>query len=76
MTGDGVCPKQRLVNLALLYAGTGSGEWAAEGGAAPPAPLAATKLLDSILHVELHDFYRKFLADEVRPFCARLLHDK
>ncbi|DBA93644.1 TPA: hypothetical protein ACH3X3_013719 [Trebouxia sp. C0006] len=44
--------------------GTGSGEWAAEGGAAPPAPLAATKLLDSILHVELHDFCRKFLADE------------
>ncbi|DBA65827.1 TPA: hypothetical protein ACH3X2_002859 [Trebouxia sp. C0005] len=43
---------------------SGSGEWAAEGGAAPPAPLAATKLLDSILHVELHDFCRKFLADE------------
>ncbi len=60
-------PKTDISKLGIvgLYAGTGSGEWAAEGGAAPPAPLAATKLLDSILHVELHDFCRKFLADEV-----------
>lgn len=34
---------------------------------APPAPLGATQLLDSLLHVDLHDFCHKFLADGVRP---------
>ena len=42
-----------------------SGEWDAEAGLAPPAPLGATELLDSILHVNLHDFCHRFLADGV-----------
>ena len=48
-----------------LYAGVGSDEWAAEAGVAPPAPQGTTQLLDSILHVELHDFCHRFLADGV-----------
>ena len=48
-----------------LDAGVGSDEWAAEARAAPSAPQGATQLLDSILHVELHDFCHRFLADGV-----------
>ena len=51
---------------AVGVADEGDDQFGAEGGAAPPAPLGTTQLLDSVLHVSLHDFCHKFLADEVR----------
>ena len=50
---------------AKHIADEGDDQFGAEGGAAPPAPLGTTQLLDSVLHVSLHDFCHKFLADEV-----------
>lgn len=46
-------------------------EWAAEGGVAPPIPPGTTPLLDDVLHVEMHAFCHKFLADGVctLPLC-------
>ena len=46
-------------------------EWAAEGGVAPPIPPGTTPLLDDVLHVEMHAFCHKFLADGVGtlPLC-------
>ena len=57
-----------ILKAVLAFAEGQGGEWEAEGGVAPPAPLGATHLLDSLLHVDLHDFCHKFLADGVRPF--------
>ena len=50
---------------SYVCAGVGSDEWAAEAGVAPSAPQGTTQLLDSTLHVELHDFCHRFLADGV-----------
>ena len=46
-------------------------EWAAEGGVAPPIPPGTTLLLDDVLHVDMHAFCHKFLADGVctPPLC-------
>ena len=51
-------------------AGGDDDEWAAEGGVAPPIPPGTTQLLDDVLHVDMHAFCHKFLADGV---CTLLL---